>query len=130
MLVNELAKAADVSTDTIRFYNRIGLIEAAAREGNGYRHFAPRDVNMRYDGRSSFRDTIEAVRDGSADFALLPIENTTAGSINETYDLLAEMNLAIVGEEVVKVDHCLIALEELPVSRIRRIYSHPQALGG
>lgn len=45
MLVNELAKAADVSTDTIRFYNRIGLIEAAAREDNGYRHFAPRDVD-------------------------------------------------------------------------------------
>ncbi len=45
MLVNELAKAADVSTDTIRFYNRIGLIEAANREDNGYRHFAPRDVH-------------------------------------------------------------------------------------
>ncbi len=45
MLVNELAKAAEVSTDTIRFYNRIGLIEAAAREDNGYRQFAPRDVD-------------------------------------------------------------------------------------
>ena len=54
------------------------------------------------------------MRDGAADFAMLPIENTTAGSINEAYDLLARMNLALVGEEVQKVEHCLLALDDVP----------------
>ena len=48
---------------------------------------------------------------------MLPIENTTAGSINEAYDLLAQMNLAVVGEEVHKVEHCLLALEPVPLKQ-------------
>ncbi len=52
----------------------------------------------------------EAVRTGAADLALLPIENTTAGSINETYDLLSEGGLVITGEVVRAVEHCLLAL--------------------
>ncbi len=59
---------------------------------------------------------------------VLPVENTTAGSINEVYDLLSRASLSIVGEEVFRVDHCLLAIEDVPVSKIRRILSHPQAL--
>ena len=81
-----------------------------------------------FQGFSAFRPMLEAVRDGKVDFALLPIENTTAGSINESYDLLAEMDLHLVGEEVQKVEHCLIGLEDVPLARIRRVYSHPVAL--
>jgi chorismate mutase/prephenate dehydratase len=59
---------------------------------------------------------------------MLPIENTSSGSSNEAYDLLARMNLPVVGEEILSVEHCLVALEEVPVSHIRRVFSHPQAL--
>ncbi|MFQ5806310.1 MAG: prephenate dehydratase domain-containing protein, partial [Phycisphaerae bacterium] len=94
----------------------------------GTKHFAARNVDVRYKGCPSFQEMLEALRDGDLDYAVLPIENTTAGSINEAYDLLARMNLALVGEEVYMIDHCLVALEPVTISRIRRIYSHPQAL--
>jgi chorismate mutase/prephenate dehydratase len=92
------------------------------------RYFGPRSADVAFHGFNSFREMLEAVRDGRADYAVLPIENTTAGSINEAYDLLAQMNLALVGEEVQRVDHCLLALEPVPVAHIRRVFSHPQAL--
>lgn len=92
------------------------------------RHFGARDADVEYRAFESFRETLEAVRSGAAQFALLPIENTTAGSINEAYDLLARMDLALVGEEIQKVDNCLMALDDVPLDRIRRILSHPQAI--
>lgn len=92
------------------------------------RHFGPRGGEIRFRGYPTFKAMMEAVRDGAARYGMLPIENTTAGSINDAYDLLAQMDLSVVGEEVHKVDHCLVALEQVPVSRIRRVYSHPQAL--
>ncbi|MBI5863495.1 MAG: 3-deoxy-7-phosphoheptulonate synthase [Planctomycetes bacterium] len=92
------------------------------------RHFGPRGGDVAYRGYDSFAEMLEAVRDAAADYAMLPIENTTAGSINEAYDLLARMNLAIVGEEVQRIEHCLLALEPVPLSRIHRVFSHPKAL--
>jgi chorismate mutase/prephenate dehydratase len=92
------------------------------------RHFGPRGGHTTFRGYPTFRAMMEAVRDGQAQYGVLPIENTTAGSINDAYDLLAQMDLSVVGEEVQKVDHCLVALEMVPLSRIRRVFSHPQAL--
>jgi chorismate mutase/prephenate dehydratase len=92
------------------------------------RHFGPRGGNVLFRGYPSFRAMMEAVRDAQAHFGVLPIENTTAGSINDAYDLLAQMDLSIVGEEVQRVDHCLVAIEQVPLSSIRRLFSHPQAL--
>jgi chorismate mutase/prephenate dehydratase len=92
------------------------------------RHFAAHKAEVVLRGHDTFRDILEAVRDGAADYALLPIENTTAGSINASYDLLARMQLSLVGEEVWEVRHCLVALDAVPLSRIRRVYSQIQAL--
>ncbi len=92
------------------------------------KHFSGADVELTLKGFQTFREMLEAVRDGQIDRAVLPIENTTAGSINEAYDLLAQMNLALVGEEIFKVEHCLLALEPVPLTSIRRVYSHPQAI--
>ena len=92
------------------------------------RHFGATGREIVYRGFESFRLMLEAVQAGEVDRAMLPVENTTAGSINDSYDLLARMNLAVVGEEVQPVDNCLVALEPMPVSRIRRIFSHPQPL--
>jgi len=79
-------------------------------------------------GCESFRAAAQAVVDGAADLALLPIENTTAGSINETYDLLAEDHLTITGEVVSAIEHCLLALPGATLDQLRVVMSHPQAL--
>jgi chorismate mutase/prephenate dehydratase len=79
-------------------------------------------------GCASFAEVAEKVRGGEADYGLLPIENTTAGSINETYDLLAEGGLKIVGEVVHRVVHCLLGIPGATAGNVRRILSHPQAL--
>jgi len=92
------------------------------------RHFGVRGDDVEYRAFDSFRELLEGVRSGAVQYALLPIENTTAGSINEAYDLLARMDLALVGEEIQKVDHCLMALDNVPLERIKRILSHPQAI--
>ena len=70
------------------------------------------------------------MRTGAADLALLPIENTTAGSINETYDLLAGASgaLHITGEVVSAIEHCLLALPGVALAELRVVRSHPQAL--
>lgn len=93
-----------------------------------YRHFEERYSQVDCFGYDTFREAAEAVKDQKVDYAILPIENTTAGSINETYDLLADDDLHIVGEEAIRIIHCLLALENIPIDRIRRIMSHPQAI--
>ena len=76
----------------------------------------------------TFRQMLEAVVDGHADRGVLPIENTTAGSVYEAYDLLLRFNLSIVGEEVVDIRHCLVGVADVPLETLRQIHSHPQAL--
>jgi 3-deoxy-7-phosphoheptulonate synthase len=79
-------------------------------------------------GYATFREAIDALLGGAADLAVLPIENTTAGSINEVYALLREHDVFIVGEETWKVDHCLAAVQDVPLNSLTRILSHPQGL--
>jgi chorismate mutase/prephenate dehydratase len=76
----------------------------------------------------TFRQMLEAVVDGHADRGVLPIENTTAGSVYEAYDLLLRYNLALVGEEIVDIRHCLVGVADVPLETLRQIHSHPQAL--
>lgn len=92
------------------------------------RRYAGRAGGALLTGHDSFRAAAAAVLDGSADLALLPIENTTAGSINETYDLLAAGGLVITGEVVAPIEHCLLALPGVTVDELRVVTSHPQAL--
>ncbi|MBC7173620.1 MAG: prephenate dehydratase, partial [Polyangiaceae bacterium] len=92
------------------------------------RHFGARSSAVVCEGFSDFRSMLDAVKSGYLDYAVLPIENSIAGSINESYDLLASMDLFLVGEEIQPVQHCLIALDDVPLSHIRRVYSHPVAL--
>ncbi len=79
-------------------------------------------------GFRTFRACIDALEAGELDYALLPIENTIAGSINEVYDLLARRKLVIVGEEAWSVDHCLVGLAGTVLEQVRVIRSHPVAL--
>lgn len=76
----------------------------------------------------TFRDAMEAIEEGSADFAVLPIENSSAGVVTEVYDLLVEFENYIVGELVLPIEHALAGVEGSDLSSIKRVYSHPQAL--
>ena len=76
----------------------------------------------------TFRDAMSAIDEGSADFAVLPIENSTAGIVSEIYDLLQEYENYIVAEQIIRIEHCLLALPGAKLSDIRTVYSHPQSL--
>lgn len=92
------------------------------------RHFEQRYSNVECIGYTRFEEAADAIERGEVDVSILPIENTTAGSINDTYDLLNEKNLYITGEEVLHINHCLMAPKEVEIGNIRRILSHPQAI--
>ncbi|MEO8701917.1 MAG: prephenate dehydratase [Kofleriaceae bacterium] len=92
------------------------------------RRYANRAGGALLAGHDTFRGAADAVATGAADLALLPIENTTAGSINETYDLLAAGALHITGEVISAIEHCLLALPGVPLEELRIVMSHPQAL--
>ncbi len=92
------------------------------------KHLAGRGQQGRFEGHVSFADAIAALVTGSCDLAFLPIENTTAGSINQVYDLLQASDVHVVGEETWRVDHCLAAVADTPLSSLRRVLSHPQGL--
>lgn len=76
----------------------------------------------------TFRDAMDALEEGRADYAVLPIENSTAGIVNEVYDLLMEYENYIVGEQIIKIEHCLMANEGTRKEDIKTVYSHPQSL--
>jgi chorismate mutase/prephenate dehydratase len=91
-------------------------------------HFAGAAESVRCVGYHSFREMLEALKAEEIDYAVLPIENSIAGSINESYDLLAGMGLSLVGEEFQPIAHCLIGAADVEVGDLRRVYSHPVAL--
>lgn len=76
----------------------------------------------------SIRKVFESVEVGRVAFGLVPMDNSQAGSINETYDLFLKHGLHLVGETVVEVDHCLLALPGTHLDDISEVISHPQAL--
>jgi len=92
------------------------------------RHFEERHKQIDYYGYDTFQEAAQALKDEQVDYAMLPIENTTAGSINDIYDILGASNLHIVGEEIIKIVHCLLAVEPVEVNKVRRILSHPKAI--
>jgi chorismate mutase/prephenate dehydratase len=103
-------------------------VEGSYSHLTAQRRYAGLPEGVLLEGLETFRAAAEAVRDGGADRALLPIENTTAGSINETYDLLAEGGLAITAEVVSRIEHCLLGLPGARVEELRTVLSHPQGL--
>ena len=76
-------------------------------------------------GCHSFEAVVQAVESGECDFGILPIESTASGAMNEVYDLLVNSQVSIVGEEKFLVQHCLIGIESVPPSHLKRIYCTP-----
>ena len=94
--------------------------EAAAVNFFGY--------SVRSRGLPRFEDSFEALQNGEADYAVLPIENSTTGAIRQVHDLLGQYDFFMVGETTVKVEHCLMALPGTTLEDITHVYSHEQGL--
>lgn len=80
------------------------------------------------EGLSQFEDVFSSVKDGRADYGIVPIENTTSGAIRQVFDLLTEYECSIVGETTVRINHCLAVLPEAEKEDIKTVYSHEQGL--
>lgn len=99
-----------------------------------YSHLAARNYAARYQEQlielscSSFEQIFEKVANAEADYGVLPLENTTSGSINEVYDLLQHTELSLVGELAYPIKHCVLVSNQDDLSQIDTLYSHPQVI--
>ncbi len=91
-----------------------------------HKYFSRRPGKLIELGCSRFDEITGMVEKGQADFGLLPIENTSSGSINEVFDLLQHAQVSIVGELTHSVEHCLLALPDTKLEEITKLYGHPQ----
>ncbi|PXA71328.1 MULTISPECIES: prephenate dehydratase [Vibrio] len=113
--------------------NRKPLARVAFLGAKGsYSHLATREYFSRKNTElielncEQFRDITKTVESGHADYGVLPIENTSSGSINEVYDLLQHTTLYIVGEITQPIEHCLVATQDIRLEELKILYSHPQ----
>lgn len=112
---------------------RTGPVVCAYSGGRGA--YAEQAIQRYYDeeatalSTANFREVINAVLDGRADFGMLPIENSLAGSVYENYDNLALYeDIEIVGAVTLRIEHSLLAVKGASLETIKSVYSHPQAL--
>lgn len=75
-----------------------------------------------------FQEVFEALANGDVEFGLVPVENSSAGSVTDVYDLILKYRFHIVGATTLQIRHCLAAAKTASLASIRTVYSHPQAL--
>jgi chorismate mutase/prephenate dehydratase len=92
------------------------------------KHIAGRGEDAAYQAYESYADVVAAIEAGRCDLAVVPIEDTTAGSINQVYDLLQHSDVAVVGEETWRVDHCLAGPTHVPLDAITHVLADPPGL--
>ncbi|GEM_PF-3822741 len=92
------------------------------------KYFSARTDTIELIGHLSFSDIIKSVEKGNCIYGILPIENTTSGSINEAFDCLHRSTVSIVAELAVSVQHSLVGLEDANIENVKEVLSHPQAL--
>ncbi len=100
-------------------------IEGAYSEAALYKHFGK---NIEAIGYDEFEDVFEAVKKGKVDYAVLPFENTIAGSVVRNYDLLINEDVFVMGEIFLKISHNLLSNKGSSMKDIKKVYSHPHAL--
>lgn len=76
----------------------------------------------------TFKDVMQAIKEGKAEYGVLPIENSSTGTISDIFDLLAEYDNFIIGEHLVKIEHNLWGIPGAELSDIKKVYSHRQGL--
>ncbi len=92
----------------------------------GREYFSRKNTELIELNCEHFKAVTKTVESGHADFGILPIENTSSGSINEVYDLLQHTTLYIVGEITLPIEHCILACSEVRLEELKILYSHPQ----
>ncbi|SMB93712.1 prephenate dehydratase [Deinococcus hopiensis] len=102
-------------------YGEIAALHALTSAGIAHSDLTPR-------GYPTFHEVARAVETGEADYGTLPVENSLMGAIHQTTDLLSETDLHVVGEVVVRVSHCLMALPGVKLEDVRRVVSQQPAL--
>lgn len=100
-------------------------VEGAYQHQAAMEYFG-KDVNVFH--MASWKECMEAIKEGMADYAVFPIENSSAGEVNDIYDLLEEYDNYIVGEQILKINHALLGLPDAELSDVKTVFSHPQAL--
>lgn len=90
------------------------------------KYFSRRPGELMELGCQSFAEIIKKVETNEADFAVLPIENTTSGSINEVYDQLQHTRLSIIGELTHPIKHAMLVGVDTDIGKIKTLYAHPQ----
>lgn len=107
---------------TVAFQGEIGAYSEEAT----LRFFRP---SIQAKPCESLDDVFKAVEQEEVQFGVVPVENSLEGSISRVYDLFLDSSLKVCGETELRVSHCLIANKEARLELIKRVYSHPQALG-
>lgn len=107
---------------SVAFQGEAGAYSEAA----ALTYFGPRSVTRACE---SLDDALKEVENGNVQFGMIPIENSVEGSVSRSYDLMLESNLLVSGELNLRVNHCLIGNPGSTLDSIKRVYSHPQALG-
>jgi len=108
-------------SSTVAYPGREGAHSAAACE-----RMFPDAVEMV--SMPSFTAVAQAATEGVVEFGVLPIESSLSGPVAETHDLLHESALSITDETILRIRHCLVGLELVPLEQIKTIRSHPAAL--
>lgn len=115
-----------------KHYQSGGKMKKVAYQGveGAYSHLACHHVYPKYEAIAckSFDETMYLVEEGKADIAMIPMENSTAGRVEEIYRLIPKMKLHIIAEHFEPVNHCLLALPGSSIKDIKSVSSHPQAL--
>lgn len=120
--LDDLSKARQpVANPRVAYQGEPGCYSEEATAG-----YFGKDVNSV--GKPWFNDVFAALESGEVDYAVLPVENSSTGSIRQVYDLMAQYHYYIVGEWQVPVEHCLAALPGVELADIKTVYSHEQGL--
>ncbi len=121
-LLQEKLNQGTISSANIAFLGPKGSYSHSATRRYASTHFD----QLTESSCSTFKDVFEKVESKVVDYGILPIENSSSGSINEVYDLLQKTNLHIIGELSLPIDHCVLAIPSAKLAQIDTIYSHPQ----
>ena len=115
------SESADAQVFRIAFHG----IEGSYSHLAALKYFAKYGEKVIFIGKPTFEEVAKTLENGQADYAIMPIENTTSGGNTEVYDILLHSQIAIIGEEKFPLTHCLIGSEEVNLNKIKRVYCRP-----
>ncbi|WP_294952078.1 bifunctional chorismate mutase/prephenate dehydratase [uncultured Gilliamella sp.] len=121
-ILQEKLNLGTITTAKVAFLGPIGSYSYSAARRYASAHLE----KMIESSCKTFKDVFEQIEKEVVDYGILPIENSSSGSINEVYDLLQKTNLHIIGELSLPIDHCVLAIADAKLDQIDTIYSHPQ----